>query len=144
MIELYDFNVDIFWIENIISVSKKAPQHTYITLTKSPIAYCIYTFPKNWWLGVTIDHSDYHYRAMDLIRSILGHEKIFISFEPLLTPMFAVPLDGIDWVIIGGLTPKPVHKKEWIDDIVRRADAKGIPVFIKDNAHYPEVRRDFP
>ena len=43
-----------------------------------------------------------------------------------------------EWIIHDylGLTPKPLHEKSWIDDIVKRADDLHIPVFIKSNAHY--------
>ena len=79
---------------------------------------------------------------LDDLKNIKG--KKFISFEPLLKSMRHIYFDGIDWLIIGGLTPKNVHKIEWIDDIVHRADSLQIPVFIKDNANYHEVRKDFP
>lgn len=69
---------------------------------------------------------------------------MFTSFEPLLTSMEYVPLYGNDWIIIGGLTPKTAHKTWWIEDIVNRADDLNIPVFIKDNAHYPIERKEFP
>ena len=94
---------------------------------------------------MTIDDANkrLHYTFLiDPNQNIYG--KRFFCFEPLLTPMDKIELDGIDWIIIGGLTPKPVHKNEWIDDIVERADALKIPVFIKKNARYPIKREEFP
>lgn len=81
-------------------------------------------------------------QSLKRLKNIEG--KKFISFEPLLTNMFCIDLHGIDWIIIGGLTPKPVQDKSWIDDIVRRADHLHIPVFIKSNACYPIKREEFP
>ncbi|KKN43604.1 hypothetical protein LCGC14_0701470 [marine sediment metagenome] len=54
----------------------------------------------------------------------------------------------LHWVIIGGLSlpgnkivpPKP----EWVKSILEQCDEAGVPVFIKENALYPEVRQDFP
>ena len=43
---------------------------------------------------------------------------------------------------MGGLTPKPIHEKEWIDRIIEHADKMNIPVFIKKNAHYPITRKE--
>ena len=51
---------------------------------------------------------------------------------------------GMDWVIVGGLTPKPIHKKEWVDDIIKEARRQKIPIFLKDNLHYPKVIKEFP
>lgn len=50
----------------------------------------------------------------------------------------------LDWVIVGGLTPTPVHKQEWIDTIAAQCDAAEVPLFIKDNAGYPTKRQEYP
>jgi hypothetical protein len=49
-----------------------------------------------------------------------------------------------DWVVIGGLTPRPVHKKEWVDKIIKQARELKIPIFLKTNLHYPEKIQEFP
>lgn len=144
MIDLYHPDIDTYWVADIIKYSQFTPQHTFITLTKCPEGYALYDFPKNWRLGTTIEHNGLEDRITELCLFTSVEHKIFVSFEPLLSDMKDTSFEIVDWVIIGGLTPKPVHENRWIDDIVKRADAKGIPVFIKDNAHYPEVRRDFP
>jgi len=46
-------------------------------------------------------------------------------------------LHRYDWIIIGGLTPRPRHEKKWIDEVLQYAMEADVPVFIKDNAHYP-------
>ena len=53
-------------------------------------------------------------------------------------------MDDIGWIIVGGLTPKSAHKKEWVDKLVLQAKEKGIPIFLKDNLKYSEVIREFP
>lgn len=145
MIDMYYPPIKSDWIYSIIYVSHKAPHHTYITLTKAPYHLSYYDFPSNWWIGVTIDYFIYNDRSLILFDyPTRGEGKRFISFEPLLSDMTEVIIEGIDWIIIGGLTPKPIHKKEWIDDIVSRADELGIPVFIKKNANYSIKREEFP
>ena len=143
-IEMYHPGIPIDWIKRILYHSEVLQHHTIITLTKMPLVTICYHYPSWWWVGVTMDHFLMEYRAIALKAHRFIKGKKFISFEPLLSSMESVPLIGIDWIIIGGLTPKPVHKKEWIDDIVHRADILGIPVFIKSNAHYPIKRQDFP
>ncbi len=54
----------------------------------------------------------------------------------------------ISWVICGGLSLpggkiKP-PKREWVASILEQCDEAGVPVFIKENCLYPEVRREFP
>ena len=143
-IDMYHQSIPPRWVKEIIKTTRNYPGHTFITLTKFPENLSKYNFPGNWWIGITIDGSNVEYR-LHLSDYIEGHNKRFISFEPILNAnVTQVGIKYMDWIIIGGLTPKPVHKKEWIDDILRRADDFDIPVFIKNNANYPEVRRDYP
>ena len=145
MIEMY--HIDIIgkhtdWIDSILAWSCQTPQHTFITLSKCSGNYDFFNFPENWWLGVSLT-GQCRWESLQEIRPIVNNIK-FVSIEPLLVPATHIDLDNFDWIIIGGLTPAPVHKKEWIDDIVGRADELGIPIFIKDNAHYPIKRQEFP
>jgi len=143
MIEMYHPQIRDEWVNRIIAHTMWFDWHTYITLTKMPHRLGHFVFPQYWWVGVTMDKNIYdRIWFLKENKTIMG--KKFVSFEPLLSPMKEIELNGLDWIIIGGLTPKPVHKKEWIDDIVDRADDLNIPIFIKPNAHYPIIRREFP
>lgn len=55
---------------------------------------------------------------------------------------------GIDWIIVGAETgnrkDKIIPEREWIERILYNARAEGIPIFLKDNLHYPKVVREFP
>jgi protein gp37 len=52
----------------------------------------------------------------------------------------------IDWIIIGAQTgPGAISpKKEWVQAIISQARAAGIPVFLKDNLHWPERIQEWP
>ncbi len=53
--------------------------------------------------------------------------------EPLLGPLGGLPLDGIDWVIVGGESgpgARPI-KKEWVIDIRDQCLDAGVPFFFK-------------
>ncbi len=143
MIDMYHEKIHGKWIQDIIYYSKDFPQHTFITLTKYSARLHHFDFPSNWWVGITID-TKANDRLFFLKSWVLIKGKKFISFEPLLEPMHDINIEGMDWLIIGGLTPKNVHKSEWIDDIVNRADKFNIPVYIKENANYKERRKFFP
>ena len=145
MIDIQHHDIPRSWVEWTITLSKDFPQHTFITLTKFPENLRYFDFPKNWWIGTTVDEYCHSRRISDLIHNSIRQNIRFISFEPLLTPMYKTPLfKELDWIIIGGKSPGPVHKKEWIDDIVHRADKLNIPVFIKSNANYIIERKEFP
>ena len=124
------------WIFDIITECHRYPQHTFLLLTKNPKRYLDFTFRDNFWLGQTV------VEAKDYVE-IKNKNLKFISFEPLLNKLgeFYFPAD---WYIIGGLTPTPKHTKEDIESILSQASYFGIPVFIKHNAYYPEIRQEFP
>ena len=145
MIDMYHPAIPAIDVNKIIDMASYSPQHTYITLTKNPQNLRYHYFHKWWWVGVTIDKNiARHYHLLDSPYAGFIEGKRFISFEPLLEPMYDIDFHGMDWLIIGGLTPKNVHKTEWIDDIVNRADKLNIPVYIKENANYKERRKFFP
>ena len=125
------------WIFDIITALHKYPQHTFLLLTKNPARYNDFTFRDNFWLGQTVvDKGDY--------KTVNNKNIKFISFEPLLNNDIGNYRFPAGWYIIGGLTPKPTHSHEAIDRILHQADYFGIPVFIKNNAYYPEVKKELP
>ena len=143
-IEMYHPDIDELWVNDILFKSREYLRHTFITLTKFPENLHKFDFPENWWVGATVDHCVNDSKIGDLLSNTTSHNKVFVSFEPLLTPINTFLLRKMDWIIIGGLTPKPLHEKKWVDDIVKEADRFKIPVFIKSNAHYPIKREEFP
>lgn len=88
----------------------------------------------------------------DFSRDSLVHVKApvrFISFEPLLGPIFFEKRPPIDWMIIGAETrlgkPTGRTKKEWALDLAVQAGSWGIPLFVKDNiGSFGERPREFP
>ena len=144
-IDMYHDSINESWTRTITVLSRDHPEHTFITLTKFPENLDKFNFAKNWWIGTTIDGSYRYNGKAPILADYIGLNKIFVSFEPILdATVTLVELKWYDWIIIGGKSPGPIHKQEWIDDILRRADDFGIPVFIKDNANYNEIRKDFP
>jgi len=52
--------------------------------------------------------------------------------------------ENISWIIIGGLSPHNVHKKEWVDSMIERARKYNIPIWLKRNLNYDKVIRELP
>lgn len=55
---------------------------------------------KNIWMGVTVE-SDFHIDRIKYL-SQSGAVTKFLSIEPMLSDIQNLPLDNIDWVIVGG------------------------------------------
>ena len=100
------------------------PEHRFLFLTKNPERYKDFTFPKNCWKGMTVDHNikQEYWKGID-----------FISIEPFRQQVVFYP---VRWIICGGMTPKPCHKNVWVDDLIVNAHSKNIPVFLKKNLKY--------
>ena len=57
----------------------------------------------------------------------------FLSCEPLLADIPRLPLDGIDWVIVGGESgpgARPM-KKEWVLSIKNQCELAGVAFYFK-------------
>ncbi len=135
------------WIMGIVFCAYVYPQHTFQFLTKNPKRYADFNFPKNCWLGTTATQ-EYQENVHTLFLDKSENIK-FISFEPLtarIAPYYysRFIIGDFAWFIVGGLTPQPVHKKEWVEDIIKVARTNNIPIFLKDNLHWPEKIQEFP
>lgn len=132
------------WIEKVLQVVKDNPQHTFQFLTKNPGRYLEFHFPQNCWLGITIDVVNQ--ARLNYLKENKEYNHKFISFEPLLSDMSSLCLDGIDWAIIGADSTIGAEspKKEWVLSLIRDCRARNIPIFLKSNLKWPEKIQEFP
>ena len=145
MSDLFGAWVPDEWIERIFDACQRAPQHTYLFLTKNPARYLDLASKgklpeeRNFWYGTTTTGPDKPFWWSK-------HHNTFASIEPLLEPFEAVGERGngsegyekkVEWVIIGAMTgpgsAKKQPKREWIQAIVDDASITGVPVFMKDS-----------
>jgi len=131
--------VDSEHIDDVLDVCTVfATQHTYLFLTKNPKRYGDFRAIENGWYGTTDDGTN---RTQNNIRELclsVNAQRRFVSFEPLLNCV-EPNLSGIQWVIIGADSTRGAAKppKEWADTIIEEARRYNIPVWIKDNYHFP-------
>lgn len=132
------------WIERTFEAAEKAPQHTYLFLTKNPSRYLEMALAKrlpereNFWYGTTIVAPE---NPFFFARGY----KTFLSIEPMLEPfpresesgMNPFYMTSIGWVIIGAMTgpgsKRQQPERQWIENIMYAAAGSGIPVFLKDS-----------
>lgn len=135
MSDLFHEEVPIEFIEKTFEVMNQAAWHTFQVLTKRSQRLInldsIIEWPKNVWMGVSVETEMYCFRIDDL-RQTHAFVK-FISFEPLLGPMPNLNLYGIDWVIVGGESGPRARPLEpdWVMDIRDQCIASRIPFFFK-------------
>ncbi len=132
--------VDPLWVHQIIDVLWQVPRHHFLVLTKKPqrimdVLHCR-DLPPNLWLGVSVTCQADLWRISALKESIPSATKRFISFEPLLGPVYRAGqmLGGVDWVLVGAQTGpgKTIPEKRWVTDLLG-AIPMDIPIFQKDN-----------
>jgi protein gp37 len=135
MSDLFHEDVPFEYIKRVFDVMKDAHWHIFQVLTKRSyrlVDLCHkLNWPKNVWMGVSVENSDYKFRISHLQQ--IPASVRFLSIEPLLGPIPRISLRGIDWVIVGGESgPKArLMKVEWIRSIRNKCIAFDIPFFFK-------------
>lgn len=108
------------WIDDILGICEKHPQHNYLFLTKNPERYTQYGVPygkENIWYGTTItcdaDAGRFNYLPAGC--------NTFVSIEPLMGDIVSkhnVMFRQVDWIIIGAETGhnknKIVPELQWM------------------------------
>ena len=104
--DLFGAWVPAAWIYEVFSECLKAPQHTYLFLTKNPQRYqelaAAGNLPQedNFWYGSTVTGPDEPFWWSE-------KHNTYVSIEPLLKPFEEVGADAVKkvrWVIIGAMT----------------------------------------
>lgn len=147
------------WIEEVLAVARKCPQHTFIFLTKNPKRYQEFEFFNNCWIGTSIAATANITRAWELLKLPLRFNTFF-SIEPLLGPIDLNEYEllhknwrdkytigkYVDWLIVGALTGPGAIKpeKEWVQGIINQCKSAEVPVFLKDNLNWPEKIQEWP
>ena len=110
-------------------------RHTFQVLTKRSARLLELSpeidWPDNVWMGVSVETQEYAFR-IEHLRQTDAKVK-FLSLEPLLGPLPALDLRGIDWVIVGGESgpgARPLAE-EWVIDIRDQCLATQVPFFFK-------------
>jgi protein gp37 len=137
MSDLFHVDVPRGYIDQIWDVMARTPQHTYQVLTKRAermervCSTQIAGLLPNAWLGVSVESPAYYGRIRHLHR--MPAAVRFLSCEPLLAALPNLPLEGIDWVIVGGESgpgARPLGEP-WVEEIIAQSNAVGTSVFVK-------------
>jgi protein gp37 len=135
MSDLFHKDVPSEFIHRVFDVMTRAHWHQYQVLTKRADRLEALSTSLPWqphiWMGVSVESEAYSYRIEHLRRT--GAAVKFLSLEPLLGPLPSLPLDGIDWVIVGGESgpgARPM-RESWVLAIRDQCAKAGVPFFFK-------------
>ena len=128
------------WIDRIL-FRFSDQKHTLFFLTKNPLRYREFRFNNSQWAGVT--HTGEPTggcvtNGLLYSKIVIGWEHqphCFLSCEPLLGNAVDIP-SKCEWLIIGAMTGHGKQyqpKLEWIANLVIRAEAMNIPIYMKKN-----------
>jgi protein gp37 len=135
------------WAERILGVAKCCPQHTFLFLTKWPQNLAQFNpWPSNCWVGATATQSFPIVQAARELARVEAPVR-YLSIEPLLGPLdYPGSLAGLDWIIVGAQTGPGAKRPMtgWVQEIIDAAAARHIPLFLKDNLHWPEHIQGWP
>lgn len=135
MSDLFHRDVPADYIRRTFEIMRKADWHVFQILTKRAdrLVELAPNLPwsPNVWMGVSVENKDYVWRIQHL-REVPAAIR-FLSIEPLLGPIPGLPLDGVDWVIVGGESGPGAReaKPEWIREIRDRCLELDVPFFFK-------------
>jgi protein gp37 len=123
------------YVRKVFDVMRRAGWHRFQVLTKRAERLAEIDrevgWPPNVWMGVSVETGRYRDR-IDRLRETGAGVK-FLSLEPLLGPLPALDLTGIDWVIVGGESGPGARavEKGWVLDLRDQCVTAGVPFFFK-------------
>ena len=135
MSDLFHEKVPLPFIRQVFQTMSECPQHVFQILTKRSErlkeSTAALPWPDNVWMGVSVEDSRVLSRIDDLLAVPAAIR--FLSCEPLIGPLDALPLHGIDWVIVGGESgpgARPM-RPGWALSVLRQCRGRGVPFFFK-------------
>ncbi|MDY0306357.1 MAG: DUF5131 family protein [Desulfovibrio aminophilus] len=135
MSDLFHADVSADFISRVFRVMNFAKQHIFQVLTKRSerlLELAPYLpWSDNIWMGVSVENMDYAHRIEHL--SLTAAKVKFLSLEPLLGPLPNLPLEEIDWVIVGGESGPGARPMEeaWVRDIRDQCRRHDVAFFFK-------------
>ena len=135
MSDLFHEKVPKEYINEVFKVMTKAHWHIFQVLTKRSDRLLELSleleWPSNVWMGVSIESTKYTYRSEYL--SKVPATVRFLSVEPLLEMISDLPLNNINWVIVGGESGRNARhmKLEWARSIKNQCEKAGVAFFLK-------------
>lgn len=135
MSDLFHRDVPDEFIFQVFDTMRRASWHQFQILTKRAERLQRLSrripFPENVWVGVSVETPLYYWRVESLQH--VPAAVRFLSCEPLIEGLPDLPLDGIDWVIVGGESGPGARPMDpsWVRSIRAQCKKRRVPFFFK-------------
>jgi len=135
MSDLFHVAVPDEFIIQVFEVMREASWHQFQLLTKRSERLnrlsARLAFAPNIWVGVSVESPRYYWRIQQL-QSVPAAIR-FLSCEPLLEALPNLPLNGIDWVIVGGESGRGARPMSaaWVRNIREQCRKQRVAFFFK-------------
>lgn len=139
MSDLMHAGISYDHLHDVLGTIEDCPRHTFLVLTKRSEYLHRLKWPRNVWLGVTVEAVAWRYR-IDHLRKADAAVR-FVSFEPLLGDVGDLNLDDIHWAIVGGESGPGARwcDLRWIRSVIEQCRAAGVAVFVKQLGPRPSL-----
>jgi protein gp37 len=143
MSDLFHEKVPVGFIKKVFATMRACPQYTFQILTKRTKRLAELAPKLDWapnvWMGGTVEDGRVIHRIPDL-RQVPAAVR-FLSCEPLIGPCDGMPLEGIDWVIVGGESGPSARPMDiaWVRSIYKQCRSAKAAFFFKQ---WGGVRKD--
>src|SRR5262249_55475389 len=147
MADIFGRWVPTEWIEAVLTQVRSAKDWNFLFLTKFPNRMAEFDFPKNAWVGTSVD-LQVRVKAAEKAFAGVNAKVKWLSIEPLLEPIKFERLDLFQWMVIGGAskstkTPEWKPPSKWIYDLTKQADEAGCKYYAKSNLFGNTSREGF-
>ncbi len=135
MSDLFHVDVPDEFILQVFNTMRQASWHKFQVLTKRAERLQRLSerteLTANIWIGVSVESPKYYWRIKHLQH--VPAAVRFLSCEPLLAALPNLPLDGINWTIVGGESGPGARPMDpaWVRDIRGQCNEQRVPFFFK-------------
>ena len=146
MSDLFHKDIPRSFVDKVFDTMERAAWHTFQVLTKRSSLMRDYLLrrygdrrgPAHIWCGVSVEDARAKSRVAHICAAPAGVR--FLSIEPLIAPVGALELTGIDWVIVGGESgprARPVQPA-WVREVRDQCARQAVAFFFKQwGGHRP-------
>ena len=147
MADLFGDWVPEEWISEVLGAVQLHPEWNFLFLTKNPKRLPNHTWPKNAWVGTTVDCQDRVEAAQEAFRDVNASVK-FLSCEPMRERLVFSDLSMFHWIIIGGQSANTKMQEfqpewDWVAELILKARQNGLKIYFKPNLK-PARLREYP
>jgi len=134
--DLFHEEIPAAFVQSVFDTMRRSPHHRFQVLTKRSHRIAelqgLSLFPCNMWLGVSVENQQAAVTRVKHLKAASAAVR-FLSCEPLLGPLPGLPLNGIDWVIVGGESGPGARRMhaDWVRSIRDQCGRAGVPFFFK-------------